>query len=278
METWQTFGHNAVKNILDKQLAAGKFPHAYLFSGPGGIGKKALALEFAKKILNTEKLENHPDFQILDVEGEITIEPLLNFTASLAFKPFMGEKKLAIINNAENLNATSGNALLKTLEEASASTIIVLVAGPGAVLPTIISRCQVFNFNPFSNSLLAEYAKESGIDASEEMLDLAFGSPGKLKRLAEDAEFLQRQKDFASKFKNFQKETLAEKFISISEFSELEPAELEQNLLAWMFLQNEALEKTPQDFGKTRAIMEALEALKKNQNKKLVLQGLFLKI
>jgi DNA polymerase-3 subunit delta' len=278
MEDWQTFGHNQVKNILQKQIGTGKFPHAYLFSGPEGIGKKMLALEFAKKILNTENLSNHPDFQILDIEGEITIEPLLDFTSRLGFKPFLGQKKIAIINNVENFNSTSGNALLKILEEPSQSTIIILISGAKAVLPTIVSRCQVFNFNAFSKVLLQKFAEGAKISASEQSLDLAFGSTAKLKMMAEDKDFFEQQKKFVAGYNNLQKSSLGQKFISISELSELEAPDLEKNLLSWLFLQNQDLEKQPENFGKARAIMEALSGLARNQNKKLVLQGLMLKI
>src|SRR5260221_2148399 len=87
---------------------------------------------------------------MLDMEGEITVEPILDFIGKLRFKPFMGSKIIAIINNAKNLNLQSGNALLKTLEEPSPSSIIILVSSSGSVLPTVVSRCQVLNFSAFS--------------------------------------------------------------------------------------------------------------------------------
>ena len=81
---WQSFGHDQIKSILGKQLKTDHLSHAYLFCGPGGVGKQALALEFAKKILQTERLENHPDFKILDVEGEIKIEFAREFMSQLS--------------------------------------------------------------------------------------------------------------------------------------------------------------------------------------------------
>ena len=113
--SWTTFGFEAVKNILDKQMKAGKLAQAYLFCGPEGIGKKTLAVELAKKILQTENVSNHPDFQILSEEGEISVERVRQFIAGLSYKPFFAEKKVAIIDSAQNLNTQSGNALLKTL-------------------------------------------------------------------------------------------------------------------------------------------------------------------
>ena len=149
---WQTFGHNEIKNLLNKQISSGIFPHAYLFTGPEAVGKKNLALEFAKVVLKADKLENHPDFQILDSEGEIKIEQILEFIGKIGYKPFLGEKKVAIINNAQNLNTQSSSALLKTLEEPSESSVIILIAGSGNILSTISSRCQVLNFSIFSKT------------------------------------------------------------------------------------------------------------------------------
>src|ERR1051326_2085116 len=147
--SWVSFGHKHVKNLLEKQLATKNLSHAYLFKGPSGVGKRTLALELAKQILAGENLSTHPDFQMLDASGEIVMEQALEFLERLHLKPFIGQKKVAVINHAQNLNTASSNALLKTLEEPSPSTIIILIA-EGAVLPTIISRCQVFNFNAFT--------------------------------------------------------------------------------------------------------------------------------
>src|SRR6185369_16832179 len=151
METnWVSFGHEKVKSILEKQLAQGRFPHAYLFGGPEGLGKKQLALKFAQKILQTEKVLSHPDFQILDLEGEIGMESVLDFISGLSFKPFAGSHKVAVVNNAQNLNTQSSNALLKTLEEPAGGTIIILISSTTQLLATIVSRCQVFSFYGFS--------------------------------------------------------------------------------------------------------------------------------
>ena len=173
-KTFQIFGHETIKNILEKQLSAGVFPHAYLFVGPQGVGKKALGLELAQKILGAENVTGHPDFLLLDVEGEIKMESALEFISRLSLKPFIGKYKVAIINNAENLNQQSGNALLKTLEEASGSTIIILVAGFGKLLPTIVSRCQTFNFHGFSKEELVTHSANLSLKATQEMIDLSF--------------------------------------------------------------------------------------------------------
>jgi DNA polymerase-3 subunit delta' len=276
---WQTFGHQNVKSILNKQLESKKFSHAYLFSGPEGVGKKTLCLEFAKQVLNTEKLENHPDFQILDLnEEEIKVESLLDFIRALAFKPFMGAKKVAIINNAENLNPQSGNALLKTLEEPSPSTIIILIASSLNVLPTIVSRCQKFNFNVFSADKMREFAAISELQITKEILGLSFGRISRLKRLLEDKKSLFNDESTLKDYQDIGKMQLGEKLISISKFSDKENSELEQDFQLWLNWQLGQLGHQPKSYTKLQALSDALLGLKQNYNKKLVLQSLFLQL
>lgn len=278
MSNWNTFGHKQIKNILDRQILAAKFPHAYLFQGSEGVGKKTLAVEFAKKILQAENLQNHPDFQLLDAEGEITMEPALDFISRLSLKPFIGEKKVAIINNAHNLNIQSSNSLLKSLEEASPSSVIILVAESRKLLPTIVSRCQVFNFNILNIDDLKSFAGEQKLEISEEKINLSFGQSSRLKRLVEDKNFYQSQQIAIGEYRELKKMPLAQKLTSISSYSEKEPEILEQDLLTWMHWQSGELHKQPKEYIKLQALADSIESLKKNQNKKLVLQGLFLRI
>ncbi len=218
---WQTFGHQNIKNILEKQILAGKIPHAYLFSGSGGLGKKVLALEFARKVLGTEKLENHPDFQILDLgANEIPAEALKDFIAKTAFKPFLAQKKVAIINNAENLNAQSSNALLKTLEEPSGSSVIILIVGTQQILPTIYSRCQVLRFNVFTADDLEDFAKQQSWGVSKEIISLSFGQIGRLKNLFEHKEFLQEQKELIARYENLAEISMGERLVAIGSYAE----------------------------------------------------------
>jgi len=274
---WQTYGHNKNKSLLEKQLALGCLPHAYLFFGPQGVGKKTLALEFAKSILGTENLNNHPDFQILDARGEIIIEAAKEFMSRLSLKPFVGEKKVAVINGAENLNQQSGNALLKTLEEPSPSTIIILIAS-GKLLPTIVSRCQALRFYGFSRGQLRGFGETSGLKVSEAMLDLSFGSPAKLRRLAEDADYFNRQKESAAQYEFLKSSGLGGRLAALGSLAEAETADLRGQLLDWLNFQTQELSQKPVDFAKARALMDADVALGMNKNKKLVLQTLMFKI
>jgi DNA polymerase III subunit delta' len=275
---WQTFGHQPVKSILNKQMAAKKFPHAYLFAGPGGVGKKTLALEFAEKVLGAENLSAHPDFAILDEAGEITMEVILDFISRLSFKPFVAQKKIAIINNAQNLNPQSSNALLKTLEEASPSSIIILISDSARLLPTIVSRCQVLTFSRFSKNQLDEFAKRENLRINDSIRDLSFGSPARLVKLSRDEEFLKSEQETVAQYQNFQKMRLGEKLVSISGLAELETEDLAKNFQTWLMWQSGRLADNPSDFRKVQALGDSLLGLKQNKNKKLILQGLLLRI
>ena len=278
MNFWETQGHKTVKNLLAKQLETKKFPHAYLFLGPKAVGKRSTALEFAKKVLGTEKLEVHPDFLCIEENGEILLEETLNFISKLAFKPFFAKKKVGIIHNAQNLNRQSANALLKTLEEPSESTIIILLSNSKSLLPTIVSRCQVLNFNSFSNRQMQEIAKEKNISTDETKLVLSGGSIEKLIALSgNNAEFLEEQ-NLTQKFEELKQGKLAERILAIPAYAKMETIELEKTFLSWINWQKHQLKEKPEEYKSIGFLFTALGKLKTNQNKKLILQNLFINI
>ena len=275
---WQTFGHKTVKNILTRQLGNLNFPNAYLFAGPEGIGKKTLALEFAKKVLETENLENHPDYLLLDTEGDITVEQAINFTSQLSYKPFVAAKKVAIINNSEKLNSHSSNALLKTLEEPSQNTIIILISSQARLLPTIVSRCQVLRFSGFSVSELESFAEINKLKASEEILDLSFGRINRLKKLSAEKEYVTSEYVATKRYQDFAEMDLEEKLLAINEYAELESEDLEKKLMLWLNWQTAHIKENVKAYKKLDALSESLQGIKMNKNKKLILQSLFLRI
>ena len=276
-QQWKTFGHKAQKLILERHLSSLALPHAYLFSGQEGVGKQSLALEFAKKLLKTDNLQNHPDFQIIDVQGEIIMDNIHDFISRLSLKPFVAKKKVAIINNAENLNPQSGNALLKTLEEPSADTVIILVSS-GKLLPTIVSRCQISVSTDSARDNYAAFAKHQELKIFQDMAELSFGSSGRLKRFVEDADYFKRQRELAEDFKKIKSESLGEKLARVNNLAEDEPGDLRAKLLTWLQWQIHQLRLEPLEFGNARALSEAAYSLTLNKNKKLVLQTLMFKL
>ena len=171
--------------------------HAYLFVGPIRVGKTSTAVRIAQ-LANCEKVISggpcgscescvkisktiHPDVVLLtaDESGSVKIEAVRQLTRLLQLKPYEGKKKVCIIKNIEDLTVEGANALLKTLEEPSADSLLLLTtAFPDRVLSTVKSRCQIIHFF----SLTAEKLKEhlmSGQNLSEEISHfLAFFSEG----------------------------------------------------------------------------------------------------
>ncbi len=167
-------GHDRPVAILKRALAQGTLAHAYLFSGEAGIGKKMTALALAAALHCGDLRENsgcgvcpscraaatlnHPDVHVVTGDGgEIKIDQIRQVQADLALKPFQGEKKVLIVDGAEDMNPASANAFLKTLEEPPGDTLIVLISSmPQGLLPTIRSRCQEIRFHPLSRRTLAQ--------------------------------------------------------------------------------------------------------------------------
>ncbi len=269
METWQTFGHQSAKKLLDLQLKSGKLAHAYLFSGPEGVGKKILALELAAKILKTQNLGVHPDFAILDQAESISVERVQQFMEGLSFKPFVGAKKVAIINNAQLMNTQSANALLKTLEEPSQSTILILISVNKNLLPTIVSRCQTFVFNGFSLEQLKDFARGRELKDDDEILKLSFGSAARLLQL-QDRDKLARQADSIKEFEQIKAGAKWGRLLAIARFADLEIPDLYQLFTSWLLWARQG------DYWGIPPLLAALQQLNTNKNKKLILQDLFL--
>ena len=155
-------GHERQKAILKRAQSSGRLAHAYLFEGPEGIGKRLVALALARSLFCATRNgcgecpacrkvdhQNHPDLHIVEADGNtIKIEQIRVLQKELSFRPLEGERKICVIEAAEKMNASSGNALLKTLEEpAGHALLILLTSRPDAVLPTIRSRCQRLPFS-----------------------------------------------------------------------------------------------------------------------------------
>lgn len=148
---------------LNQQIAASKLPHALLFAGAKGIGKRQLAEALAQLLLclapvdgvvcgkcrgcQLNKAQNHPDLIRLEPEEGskgIKVDQVRALIEDLSKTAQQGGYKVVIIDPAEGMNANSANALLKSLEEPAAKTLLVLIShSASSVLPTIRSRCQL---------------------------------------------------------------------------------------------------------------------------------------
>ena len=192
-------GNERAAEILEKGYRSEKLSHAYLFTGPEHLGKKTLALSFCKLLLqkapqlcgdnganDDEDIQNNLDLTIVspdEDEKQITIEKIRDLEKKMALYPHSAKYKIVIIEQAEKMNKSAANALLKTLEEPSKTAILILLASDSKnMLETIKSRCQLIKFLPVKKSLLQEFLKDKVSDKNEieKIIEMSGYRPGKI--------------------------------------------------------------------------------------------------
>ncbi len=178
-------GHEKQKEILSKNIENGNISHSYLFFGNSGIGKKKIAYEFAKKILNTDNLENNPDFKVIskrEDKKDILVEQIRKeIIDDIYIVPATGTRKVYIIDDAQNLNIAAQNSLLKTLEEPPKYVVIILIAtNISSFLSTILSRVNQIAFTGISSEELNHYINTNyNVNLNANILEFIEGSIGK---------------------------------------------------------------------------------------------------
>ena len=210
-------GNDAVISFLKESSGAGRVANAYIFSGPGGIGKKLSALAFAKAVNclspneglscdrcpSCKKIDssNHPDVFVVTPEkkGATTkIDDIRVVIKDNGLKPYEAKVKVYIIDEADSLTEEAANALLKTLEEPSAASMLILITERSSrLLPTIRSRCQIVNFFPLDTAIVEEILTAShNIDGvkARALSRISCGSPGKALELEDNDFFDKREK------------------------------------------------------------------------------------
>ena len=167
-------GHGAIKRSLENAVEQGRVNHAYIFSGPSGVGKFMTARAFAAAMLCPEGgcgecnvcrrvvEEKHPDVLVVRPAGKnIPVETIRALRLDAFRKPAESDRKVYIIKNADRMWDEGASTLLKVLEEPPGNTVFVLIsANPEGMLPTIRSRCQQINFSLVPAVELREYLIE----------------------------------------------------------------------------------------------------------------------
>jgi DNA polymerase-3 subunit gamma/tau len=176
----QTFesvvGQQALTQTLQNAIRQNHLAHAYLFCGPRGVGKTTCARIFAKTINNNEP-GSEWNIHELDAASNNSVEDIRSLIDQVRIPPQAGKYSVYIIDEVHMLSAGAFNALLKTLEEPPSYAIFILATTEKhKVLPTILSRCQVYDFNritvPDTIAYLQKVAANEGITVSEEALNV----------------------------------------------------------------------------------------------------------
>ncbi|MBV7256930.1 DNA polymerase III subunit delta' [Pacificimonas sp. WHA3] len=204
-------GHAEARAAFESAFQSGKMHHAWLLSGPRGIGKRTFATAAARMVLSGGEsfdvpegdrqasafdADAHPDFRRLErgltktgdrLAQNITVGQVRDFLPVLNQTPSLSAWRVVMIDAACEMNIASANAFLKSLEEPPKQTVFLLVChSPGRLLPTVRSRCRTLTFRPLPDAevrtvLTQELDHAGDIDA---LIAVAGGAPGRALRFA----------------------------------------------------------------------------------------------
>ncbi|HZK17985.1 MAG TPA: DNA polymerase III subunit delta' [Clostridia bacterium] len=172
-------GHKKVVDSFRSALVKGRVAHAYIFSGPKGAGKRAMAGGLAACLLCRDRKDgcacgvckdcvqygsgNHPDLlEISPLGASVKIEQIRDMQKYVGYRAYQGSFQICIIDAADTMTLQAANCLLKTLEEPPGKVVFILVtANPSALLPTVLSRCQQVQFQREKPTDTNEYLQEA---------------------------------------------------------------------------------------------------------------------
>lgn len=215
-------GQEAQREAWIAAMDGPRLHHGWLLTGPRGVGKATFAHWAGRRLLGAADDQSqgarliaaraHPDFKLVEREvwdksspprivpydqrkdgdqpaRSIRIAQIRMLEPILALSPSLGERRVVIIDAADDLERSAANALLKMLEEPPAGTVFLLIShASGRLLPTIRSRCRVLRFAPLADDVMAAVLEEAlpEVEAKERaaLLAAAHGSPGEALRLA----------------------------------------------------------------------------------------------
>ena len=173
---------------IKKSIEHERMSHAYLFEGESGTGKHQMSMWLAKRLFCTNvvanepcnvcnnciriQLNEHPNVQVIKPEGQtIKVDQIRRLQAEFSKKGFEAKRQVFIISDADKMNVSAANSLLKFLEEPQAGLLAILeTSALGRILPTIQSRCQLIHFTPLSKTHLFESLVAEGVGEKSAIL------------------------------------------------------------------------------------------------------------
>lgn len=173
-------GQEAITSTLVNAITNNQLAQALLFTGPRGVGKTSCARILAKMI-NSSIDNDNQDFAYnifeLDAASNNSVDDIRNLTEQVRIPPQLGKYKVYIIDEVHMLSTSAFNAFLKTLEEPPKHCIFILATTEKhKIIPTILSRCQIYDFKRITNKDIVEYlikiCKKEGVEFESEALDI----------------------------------------------------------------------------------------------------------
>ncbi len=328
---WPLIGHTKIIDFLQKNITRGRIAHAYIFVGPENIGKSSVAefligslvcrhLKDKKEVVPCNKCECcrqlinkvHPDISWISLETNdsgkmkknISIEQIRDLQEKLNLHSFLDGYKAGIIDQAHTLSQEAANSLLKTLEEPSPNTILILLVQNLSALPaTIASRCQAIKFLPVSTDEIVSGLINLGCDKKKalKLAAVSFGRPGLAVKYFLEPDYYEEYKEkIKNVFELFKGDT-ASRLKAVNKVAEAgDISEIKEEILIWKNvlrdaavsiyaenqIANQAFLKEAKDLGKKlgqqkiisliKEIDQAKFFLEANANSRLTLENLVL--
>ena len=173
----EVVGQDGITQTLKQAIASGQIAQAYLFCGPRGVGKTTSARIFSRAINGFSPNDDAMSFNVfeLDAASNNKVEDIRSIVEQVRIPPQHGKYKVYIIDEVHMLSQAAFNAFLKTLEEPPAHAVFILATTEKhKILPTILSRCQIFDFHrisvPSMVNHLKDIASKEEVNASDEAL------------------------------------------------------------------------------------------------------------
>ena len=260
---WNLLGHEWAVEMLKQHLTHDSVRHAYLFTGPPGVGRRSLALHFAQslscpnpaapgeacgKCKTCQQIERmqYTDLAVIQAEkegGTLKVEQIRAVRHSLVLKPYQGKYRVALFLRFQEANPNAANALLKTLEEAPAHVILILTADTSEqLLPTITSRCEILRLRPLPLETVEIFLKDRQVEpASARLLaHISGGRPGYALHLMEDKDALEFRAKRLDEMQTLLRSTRHERFAYAEKLTSRKKKDAEaeerfrETLLLWL--------------------------------------------